>query len=230
MSPRPTRRAKGPQLPGKHNTVIPLRRYTFIAGAATLLVVLVSWVAIRAVGPAQPDGRVPLMVQPTVPLGGAELSVPPTSVPPPPAAPTSASPSSASPTPVRSSPRASRPPSKKPAPRRTTSPPAPAASFTAAYGTGRSWDRGFIAGVQITNKSGPARTWTVKVSYNPDAGVRIGNTWNAQLSRDGNTFVLTGGPLAPGATAMLGFEASKQVRGGIQPTSCTVDGAPCRLG
>ncbi|MEU8235425.1 cellulose binding domain-containing protein [Actinoplanes sp. NPDC048967] len=218
-------------MPGKHNTVIPLRRYTFIAGAATLLVVLVSWVAIRAVGPAEADGRVPLMVQPTVPLGGAEVSVPPTSVPPPSAVPTSASPSSASPKPVRSSPRASRSPSKKPAPRRTTPPAAPpAASFTAAYGTGRSWDRGFIAGVQITNKSGPARTWTVKVSYNPDAGVRVGNTWNAQLSRDGNTFVFTGGPLAPGATAMLGFEASKQVRGRIQPTSCTVDGAPCRLG
>jgi hypothetical protein len=228
MSPRLTRRAKGPQLPGKHNTVIPLRRYTFIAGAATLLVVLVSWVAIRAVGPARPEGRVPLMVQPTVPLGGAELSVPPTSVPPSPV------PTSASPTPVSRSPRASRSPSKKattkPAPRRTTSPPAPAASFTAAYRTGRSWDRGFIAGVEITNKSGPARTWTVKLSYDPDAGVRVGNTWNAQLSRDGNTFVLTGGPLAPGATAMLGFEASKQVRGGIQPTSCTVDGAPCRLG
>ncbi|MGW4946775.1 cellulose binding domain-containing protein [Actinoplanes sp. NPDC004185] len=222
-------------MPGKHNTVIPLRRYTFIAGAATLLVVLVSWVAIRAVGPAEADSRVPLMVQPTVPLGGAELSVPPTSVPPSvvpsSAVPTSASPTSASPTPVPSSPRASRSPSKKPAPRRTTaSPPAPAASFAAAYRTGRSWDRGFIAGVEITNKSGPARTWTVKVSFDPDAGVRVGNTWNAQLSRDGNTFVFTGGPLAPGATAMLGFEASKQVRGGIQPTSCTADGAPCRMG
>jgi molybdopterin biosynthesis enzyme len=82
----------------------------------------------------------------------------------------------------------------------------------------------------VTNKSGPARTWTVKVSFDSDAGVRVGNTWNAQLTREGSTFVFTGGPLAPGATAMLGFEASKQVRGRIQPTSCTVDGAPCRVG
>jgi len=42
--------------------------------------------------------------------------------------------------------------------------------------------------------------------------------------------VLTGGPLAPGATASLGFEASKQVRDRIQPSGCTVDGAPCDLG
>ncbi|GAA3912470.1 cellulose binding domain-containing protein [Actinoplanes auranticolor] len=219
-------------MPGKHNTVIPLRRYTFIAGAATLLVVLVSWVAVRAVGPAHSDSRVPLMVQPTMPLGGPGASVPPSSVVPTSAVPTSAS-ASVSPSPVSRSPRASRSPSKKattrPAPRRTTSPPAPAASFTAAYRAGGNWERGFVAGVEITNKSGPARTWTVRLAFDPDAGVRIGNTWNARVTREGDTFVFTGGPLAPAATAMLGFEASKQVRGRIQPTSCTVDGAPCRL-
>ena len=95
---------------------------------------------------------------------------------------------------------------------------------------GASWDRGFIGGVEVTNKSGPARTWTVKLTFDPSARVGVGNTWNAQISRQGNTFVFTGGQLAPGGTVILGFEASKQVRGKIQPATCTVDGAPCQLG
>jgi hypothetical protein len=205
-------------LSGKHTTAFPLRRYSFIAGAATLLVVLVSWVAVRAVGPVEPAGRVPLMVQPTIPLAGAA----------PPAVPPSASPSrspSASPSPSPSS-----KPVTKPAPRRTTRPPAPAASFTASFSVGASWDRGFIGAVAVTNATGPARNWTVKVTFESSAGVRLGNTWNAKVTRDGDTFVFTGGPLAPGASVTFGFEAAKQVRSKIQPAACTVDGAPCRVG
>jgi cellulase/cellobiase CelA1 len=94
---------------------------------------------------------------------------------------------------------------------------------------GGSWDRGFIGAVTVTNKSGPARTWTVKITYPASARVRVGNVWNASVDRQGDTFVFTGGPLAPGATATFGFEASKQVRDRIQPAGCTVDGASCRL-
>jgi cellulose binding protein with CBM2 domain len=215
-------------LPGKHNTVIPLRRYGFIAGAATLLVVLVSWVAVRAVGPAEPE-RSPLMVQPPVALAAGDPSPTPS-----PSASSSPSPSpslspsrsaSASPSPSRTS-ATPRTTTIKPKPRKTTPAP-PAAAFTGRYATGGSWDRGFIGAISVTNKTGPARTWTVRLTFDDDAGVRFGNVWNAKLTRDGDTFVLTGGPLAPGAQAMTGFEASKQVRGRIQPTSCTVDGATC---
>lgn len=219
-------------MPGKHITVLPLRRYSFIAAAATLLVVLVSWVAVKAVGPTEPT-QVPLMVQPPVALAAGD-PLPPALPSPSPSLSSAPSPSpslspsrsaSASPSPSRTS-AAPRKTTIKPSPRKTT-PSAPAAAFTGRYTNGASWDRGFIGAISVTNKTGPARTWTVRLTFDNDAGVRLGNVWNAKLTRDGNTFVLTGGPLAPGAQAMTGFEASKQVRGRINPTSCTVDGAAC---
>ena len=216
-------------MPGKHSTTLPLRRYSFIAAAATLLVVLVSWVAVRAVGPAEADPRTPLMVQPTVPLAMTTPSASPSQSP-------SASPSvtspSASPSPSPSPSRsrsatptvAARKPTKTATPRRTTAPPA---AFTGQYRLASTWDRGFIAGITVTNKSGPARDWTIRLSYAEEAGVRLGNVWNARQSREGDSFVLTGGPLAPGASIMVGFQASKQVRSQIRVASCTVDGTPC---
>jgi hypothetical protein len=232
VSPRLTRRAKGPQLPGKHSTVFPLRRYGFIGGAATLLVVLVSWVAVKAVGPTQPDARIPLMVQPTVPLaaGAGPTLIPSAPALSSPSASTSPSPSpskSLSPTPT-ATPKPTKQATTKPAPRKTTAR-AAAATFTASYAAGGSWDRGFIGAVTVTNKSGPARAWTAKITYDSSAGVRIGNVWNASVDRQGDTFVFTGGQLAPGATVTFGYEASKQVRGRIQPSGCTVDGTPCQL-
>jgi hypothetical protein len=225
VSPRLTRRAKGPQLPGKHTTVFPLRRYGFIAGAATLLVVLVSWVAVRAVGPTQPDTRVPLMVQPTVPLAaGAGPSLIETAATPSVLPSASKRPSPTATT--RSTPKPTRKATTKPAPRRTT---APAAVFTGSYAVARSRDRGFIGAVTVTNKTGPARGWTVRISFDAEAGVRVGNVWNARVDRQGDTFVFTGGPLAPGASTTLGFEASKQVRGTVRPSGCTVDGTSCQL-
>jgi hypothetical protein len=208
-----------------------MRRYAFIAGAATLLVLLVSWVAVRAVGPAQSNARVPLMVQPTMPLGDpvATQSALPSVVP----SPSPSGSASASPTPSRTPSKSPAKPTEKatkPAPRRTTTPPAPAAAFAAQYKVAGDWDRGFVAAIEVTNKTGPARTWTLKVTYAAEDGVRVGNTWNAQLSRQGNTFVLTGGPLAPGATVSVGYEASKQVRSRVEPSSCTVDGVRCGLG
>jgi hypothetical protein len=219
-------------LPAKHTPVFPLRRYGFIGGAATLLVVLVSWVAVRAVGPAQPDTRVPLMVQPTMPLAaGAAPSLVPSARPSgTPSATPSVTPASRSASPSASKRRASKPPTTKPKRSRTPAPkPSPAAAFTGTYSAGGSWERGFIGAVQVTNKSGPARGWTVRITFADRAGVRVGNTWNARVDRQGNTFVFTGEPLAPGATTTLGFQASKQVRGKIEPTACTVDGASCRL-
>ena len=208
-----------------------MRRYAFIAGAATLLVLLVSWVAVRAVGPAQSNARVPLMVQPTMPLGdpAATQGALPSVVP----SPSSTGTPSPSPTPSRTPSKSPAKPTEKatkPAPPRTTTPPAPVASFAAQYRVAGDWDRGFVAAIEVTNKTGPARTWTLKVTYAAEDGVRLGNTWNAQVSRQGNTFVLTGGPLAPGATVSVGYEASKQVRSRVEPSSCAVDGVRCGLG
>jgi hypothetical protein len=236
VSPRLTSRAKGPQLPAKQTTVFHLRRYSFVGGAATLLLVLLSWMAVRAVEPVRSQSRVPLMVQPPMPMIGVDPSlIPLAKATSPPAAVegtvvSTPSKTAARRTPSKAAPKPTAKSTTKPTPRRTTPPPTPATAFTGRYTTGASWDRGFIGNVDVTNKTGPARTWTVRLTFDPSAGVGVGNTWNAQLSRQGNTFVLTGGPLAPGSKVSLGFEASKQVRGKIQPATCTVDGAPCQLG
>ncbi|GID98204.1 cellulose binding domain-containing protein [Amorphoplanes digitatis] len=227
----------------KHSTPYPLRRYGFIGGASTLLVVMVAWVAVRAVGPTQDEQLgTPLMVQP--PIAVAETENSPSVIPwsspaasaSQSAAPTLSAAQSASPTPSKSSARpTTTTASPKPTEKATTKPappkpaPPPPASFTARYAVGASWDRGFVAMVRVTNTGTTARNWTVTVSYDSRAEVRITNAWNAQLDRQGDTNVLTGGPLAPGASFSFGFEATKQTRNRIQPSGCTVDGTPCRL-
>lgn len=229
-------------MPAKHSTPYPLRRYGFIGGASTLLVVLVAWVAVRAVGPSRQDDLTPLMVQPPIAMAEnlpsvipwnspaasaaeSQSAAPGTSV----SASASASPKPSSST-VRPTTTAPKPtekaPTKKPP---VKTPPTPAASFTARYSTGASWDRGFTAWVRVTNTGKTTRNWTVTVSYDSRAEVRITDAWNATLERKDGANVLTGGPLAPGASFSFGFEASKQVRNRIQPTGCTVDGTPCGL-
>lgn len=219
-------------MPGKHSTgQLGLPRYSFIAAAATLLVILVAWVAVRATGPGQDKAPV-LVVPPSTPVveAGAVLPSTPTASP-------SAS-ASPSPSPSRTrtaSPSVSRSPAPKPSVRKTTKPPAPTtpaatASFSARYQNGADWDRGFIAGVQITNTGAAAGNWKVSVSFDGRAGVRLTNTWNAQVSRSGDTWTFTGGPLAPDASASFGFQATKQSRGPVRPTGCVADGTPCRMG
>lgn len=234
-------------MPAKHSTVYPLRRYSFVGGAATLLVVMVSWVAVRSVEPARPETRIPLMIQPTMPMLGIDppliplaqaSDTPPTTPPvvvvvgPGVGGVGTSSKATARWTPSKAAPKPPGKATTKPTPRQTTRPPTPAppAAFSGRYTAGTSWDQGFIGGVEVTNKSGTARTWTVKLTFASNAGVGVSNTWNAQLNRQGNTFVFTGGQLAPGTKISMGFEATKQVRGKIQPATCTIDGAPCQLG
>ncbi|GGQ64707.1 hypothetical protein [Couchioplanes azureus] len=59
-------------MPGKHaERQIGLPRYSFVVAAATLLVILVAWVAVRMVGPD--ERRTPILVvpstSPTAPAG-----------------------------------------------------------------------------------------------------------------------------------------------------------------
>jgi len=225
-------------LPGKHSTgQLGLPRYSFIAAAATLLVILVAWVAVRATGPSQEKAPV-LVVPPSTPVVEAGAVLP--STPPPlsasPSASASPSPSpsrtrtpTASPSPSRTSAAPTRTPSPKP-PVRTTSKPAAAASFSARYQGGAGWDRGFIAGVQVTNTGNAAGSWSVSISFDGRAGVRVTNVWNAQVSRSGDTWTFTGGPLAPDAEVSFGFQGTKQSRGGVRPTGCVVNGTACRMG
>jgi hypothetical protein len=222
-------------LSAKHSAVFPLRRHGFIAAAATLLILLVSWVAVRAVGPARQDDRTPLMVQPTIPIGEAAPSVIPWGDPPSPASVDLEPVASASPSASRSRTAAPTKPAAKatttkPAPRRTTKPAPPPAAFSARYSVSSSWDHGFVSSVQVTNTGGTAGNWSVTVTFDSRARVRINNAWNAQLARQGDSNVFTGGPLAPGASVTFGFDASKRTWRRVQPTGCTINGTPCRLG
>ncbi|WP_082771863.1 cellulose binding domain-containing protein [Actinoplanes sp. TFC3] len=221
-------------MPGKHNPTLRLPRYSLIIVAATVLTLLVGWVAFRAAGPSRETS--PRLV---VPPPASASVVPAAVVEPVPV--TSPSPSlspsiSASATPSRSkspspssSPSAS--PSRKPSPspskaRPSRSPSPTAATLTSRYRTTASWDTGFIGAISVTNTGSAPATWSVTVTYPSDAGVRITGAWNAKVT--GATF--TGETLAPGATARFGFSANKQVRGKVAPTGCTAGGTSCRIG
>ncbi|UQU63897.1 cellulose-binding domain-containing protein [Couchioplanes caeruleus] len=222
-------------MPGKHSTgQLGLPRYSFIAAAATLLVILVAWVAVRAAGPSQEQKAPVLVVPPSTPVVevGATLPAPASSSP---SASPSASPSrtpSASPTPSpsRTSAKPSARATTKPPVRTTTTPPPAVASFTARYQSGASWDHGLIAAVQVTNTGAAAGTWRVTISFDSRAGVRVTNVWNAQVSHNGDTWAFTGGPVAAGADASFGFQATKQTRGSARPTACSIGGTPCTGG
>jgi hypothetical protein len=224
-------------LSAKHSAPFPLRRYGFVGGASTLLVVLVAWVAVRAVGPTGQDNGTPLMMQPPIAVAETVPEVIPLSTPVASAS-ESADPSpsvskSGSPSPSRSTLRPStavpKPTGKATKPPAKT-PPTPASSFTARYSVGASWDRNFYVWVRVTNTGRTASTWAVTVTHASGDKVRITDVRNARLERQGDTNVLSGGPLAPGASFTFGFEASKQVRNRVEPTSCTVNGTACRVG
>jgi hypothetical protein len=215
-------------LPGKH-TPAPLGRLlaalsrhsehlrrawttTIIVVAATAFVLSMIWV--RTVSGSGPR---PLMVQPAA----STQPVYPVRSPPVPIRSPSAAPSPA----ARRAASTGPPRSRKPATPNTTAP-----AVTATYRTGASWDRGFIAMVQVHNTSKTAQNWSITIRFDDQSGVRIGPVWNAVTSRDGYATVLrSGAPLAPGGTVNVGFEATKRGRGQIRAPSCSINGSPCAM-
>jgi hypothetical protein len=118
--------------------------------------------------------------------------------------------------------------SAAPVPKKSSSRPAVSA-LSATYTVGSSWQTGFIGGVTVTNNGSSAVAWTVTVRNRSADGVKISSAWNATVSRQGDTDTFTGGPLAPGATASFGFEATKQATGKVEPAGCTVNQSACRV-
>jgi cellulase/cellobiase CelA1 len=192
-----------------------------VAGLVAAAVIVCSVVWIGSSAGAQPG---PLLVQPAVPMSAASTSTtsPATS------APVTSSPrvghttSPALPVPSKS--RATT----EPAPPSRTSPSAKAA-LSATYQVRSSWDTGFIGAVQVRNDSATRQNWTVALRYDAADGVRITQAWNGSLSRQGDVTIFSGGPLEPGATQNLGFEATKQATGEVRPMSCTANGSRCRM-
>jgi hypothetical protein len=215
-------------LPPKHSAPRLRPARVVFAGAAAILLGLVGWVAVRAVGPARDGVRQPTVVLPSMPQipVGVDFSTSPSY-----SSPISPPPPSRSPAPSRTSLRSSptsspttRVPSKTAKP--TTAPPV---TLTAKLSVGASWDGGYVAGVQITNTGTKTVSWSVTVTHSDQNGLRLTATWSAGGAQSGTSFVFTGGPLAPGATANFGYTATKQGQGAARPAGCTVVGGACTV-
>jgi len=213
--------------------------------AVAILVLLVVWVAVRAVGPAEAS-RQPAVVLPSMPQVPVEPSVAPSSPPSPSSSssPSSASPSpsasSASPSPSRSSAQRSVPPTvgasspsvrvtTAPVPSKTTQSAAPAPAAAATLSVNASWQTGYVATARLQNTGTAPLSWRMTVSHSGLENLRLLGVWNARGSRDGETIILTGGPLAPGASITFGYQVSKSGRGDARPSGCTVVGGSCRM-
>jgi hypothetical protein len=221
----------------KHSpTPVSPARLVFL-GALTVLVALVVWVAVRAVGPSTADAAGPTVVlpsMPTIPVGAAEPESPSPTIsmlPPPSTSPSSSStphthPPSSSPSAKRSSPSSSSPtPHTTP----TSSKPVAKATFSAAVSATSAWGGGYVGMVRITNTGTKAGTWSVSVSHGSVTGLRLYTTWNAQGSQQGTTFVFSGASLAPGQTASFGYEGGSRSQRTLKPSGCSVSSGSCKV-
>jgi cytoskeletal protein RodZ len=223
-------------LPAKHSArpLGPAR--IFLSAAAAVLVMLVVWVAVRAVGPAEAEvqPKVALPSMPQVPIAPSSSSVAPSpSVSPSLSRSPSSSPSSSpSATPSRTSARP-KATSHSPVPEKTSASPTPAKTtvappaFSVTVGVPASWEQGYVASVRVQNTGPSAKSWSVTVSNAGLDNVRLLGTWSARGSQSGSNMTFTGGPLAPGATAAFGYQVSKTGRGNARPSGCSVVGGRC---
>lgn len=97
------------------------------------------------------------------------------------------------------------------------------------YTTSASWRDGFIAAVRVVNNGTSARDWTVTLTYPASADIDVHGTWNASVSRSGDTVTLRGRSLAAGDSVTAGFQASKDTDGLVKPISCALGGGACRM-
>ena len=211
-------------MPAKHSARVFVTARLVLSVAAAVLVLLVGWIAVRAVGPAeasrQPSVVLPSM--PKVPLGqpGPVTPAPSRSAP---VSPSAARSSAAARTsrPVPSSARpSSRPPSSSPAARE---------DVAATLSVGANWEQGYVAAVRITNDGDRPVRWRVTVSHTGDGELRLRNVWNADGDQSGTDLVFQGGSLEPGATLSFGYQTAKRGRGDIRPAGCNAVGGTCTM-
>jgi Cellulose binding domain len=211
---------------------------------AVVLAVALTVLSIRWLWSVPEQDGLPLMIQPPALAAVSAPATAAVSAPAPARAPGSP--------PAAAVPSAVRVPSRAAAPRRTvrdvtrprapvpkehqssTKPPAPPrrspaakAAVAASYLARASWDTGFIGGLQVVNTGSVAQSWEIRLRFADADRVNVGQAWNATLSRQGDTVVLRGGPLAPGASVNAGFRAGKQARDAVRPTACTVNQRAC---
>ncbi|GIJ19872.1 GH12 family glycosyl hydrolase domain-containing protein [Micromonospora lutea] len=119
------------------------------------------------------------------------------------------------------------PPPTTPPP--TTTPPPSGNSSCAVKYTANSWNNGFTADVQITNRgSSTINGWTL--AYSLPSGQQVTNSWNATVSQSGSSVTARNvghnGTIAPGGTASFGYQGT--LSGSYSnPTSFTLNGTAC---
>ncbi|SNY28801.1 cellulose binding domain-containing protein [Paractinoplanes atraurantiacus] len=237
-------------MPSKHSVrLFGPARFVLSFGVA-ILVLLVVWIAVRAVGPAeaarQPSVTLPSM--PQVPLVVSDSPVPLTAAPkstsPAPSRSASRSPS-ASPSPSRS---ATTPPpstSSSPQPEKSTTKPTtkpattvpttaptsakPQSNFEAQLSVTASWDQGYVAFVRVENSGDATAQWRVTVSHSGLDDMELRGVWNASGDRNGSSLSFSGGSLAPGKSVTFGYQISKSGRGNARPAGCSAVGGSCSV-
>jgi cytoskeletal protein RodZ len=220
-------------LPAKHSVRAFSTARLVLSFAVAIMVLLVVWVAVRAVGPAeasrQPSVLLPSM--PQVPVGPSPTSSPSLS----PAASRSASPS-ASP----SASASSSPPSKRPTSAPTSRPPKTHKPIATSTPSARpnlagsltvtaSWQQGYVAMARVVNNGSAPAGWTMTVNHSDLPDLRLRGVWGARGDQSGDTLTFTGATLAPGASATFGYQATKSGRGGARPSGCAVVGGTCGM-
>lgn len=199
-------------MPAKHAVRTFGTARAVLSFAVAVLVFLVVWTAVRAVGPAQAS-RQPTVVLPSTPQQLVELPVAPSATPS-----RTVAPSRAPSSPV---PKKTRKPTTKPAP----TPARLKSAATVSVGWGRG--RGYFANVRVVNNGTRPLQWRVTVTHAERDDVRLGGVWGASGSQQDDRLIFRGGTLAPGASVSFGYQAMRDGRGDVRPTGCSVVGGAC---
>jgi hypothetical protein len=211
---------KGSLLPAKHSARSFGTARLLLSFGVAILVLLVVWIAVRAVGPAD-AARSPSVVLPSVPLLIPSATGSPTPSP-------SATPSrvTASPVPSKTRKPTTRPPRTTP-----PAPPPPAAKpkAEASVRLSSNRDQGYVAGVRVENTGTTPLEWRVTVTHDDDDDVRLRGTWNATGDQDGDRLTFRGGTLQPGTSVTFGYQTMNDGRRSARPTGCSVVGGTCSM-
>jgi hypothetical protein len=105
---------------------------------------------------------------------------------------------------------------------------ATATSLTATFTETSSWSGGYVGQYTITD-AGTTAVSSWQLAFQLPAGASLVNSWSGTATVSGATVSVTNaswnGSLAPGASAVFGFQVSAPE--GEAPVACSIDGGPC---
>ncbi|WP_308121106.1 cellulose-binding domain-containing protein [Paractinoplanes bogorensis] len=109
-----------------------------------------------------------------------------------------------------------------------SAPPASAAAVCTVGWSANQWSTGFTAEVKVTNGGAAVTSWTLGWTFAGDQ--RITNGWNATVTQTGKSVTAASvgwnGPLATGASASFGFQATYSGTNAA-PAEFTFNGVSC---